>query len=837
MNTGGPVPPVEVDWAVRSKQPGRPMSYALLAGSGDRARAAELIESGVTGTPDGKHHNTVDELPWVSFVADAAEAVAEPRLAVVVYAWSEHRDGTGRPIVPARLAAVRWSAAGGTRPGFQSLWWVYRQLAFSTVDGPPAEVPDNVPALMPVPSMDVDRVAAAICDAEFNWALAVAVALLDGERVVILPPPDWHPSLVQRVDTLDAICALLPYGCRAWISAATWARDRSAHDVRLSFARSAREGQWATTYLGEAPPVQPRHPAAVSYHREMLAVYAEKTVAEIVHHLASASRPIPEDQPDLAVQHLQELRLEEAEYEEIQAGRGDPVRVHRVLVLRGSWAGMLDERRGAFLLFLVRVATSAVSAAAQALGTLRQFWVSLVAADFADVIVRELTEGDLRRAPSVLGAAYAAQPSWRGDVVALVLQQIGGKIDLPLARRTVNFLVALDSLDLTDSRACCAVAGSYPLGVCLLRRLPGEEERGQVLAALAPYTGVEGSWWLGPVRALFVEHRVDLGGVPPKIPRSLLRLLFDLAVQRRQLWPFLTVAGRHVLHHAFGVRDESGGFRHLAQYAEPVVTSRAEYVDGNAMTAAVADLLELGYRGTLSRQCVERPDYLPALAARWHELPVGAQTSLALRVPAAVLGTAVTSPLLTASSFAGLMNLCEALDPDRLRPPAVLDVCRRLAADTTPLPTLVFDARWAEDVERFAPNYVWLLQYIRLCEQGRDRTATAAHIAATYRRFRELRTPVQATLEAIAPWLGLQPIRLYDLIDNLREPDPYAGEIHQAVVIEGLFGAALADAYRQHADRVWQGAELQHQLNHRGAGDDRSRLAQLKDQVRDRLMG
>lgn len=567
---------VRVDWAVESKRPGAPMGYTLLAGSVDRARAERLIEAATTGTPAGENAGRIDALPWMSFTADPAGPT--PLLGVVDRSWSGEHDVTGQPIMPRRLLTVDWSSTTAALPGFAGLLALARSVRWTGVDGPPEGVHGAQPVVGTVPPLSVDRLVMAIDDLGFDWALAAAVALLDGDQVVVVTPGQVF-SLQQRVQVLDAVCALLPYGCRAWISAATWAQHRSAHTVRLSFAERGRPGQWVIDF-DELRPATPRTPEATAYLAEMTLLRSEGfPTARIVEHLAVLHELLGPHEAGRAVEHLRELRLVASTVEDINNGRGDPERVEAVLT-RFGWRSLTPAQRQAVASFLVGTAVRSSGPSAAARLALRRHWAPELVQYLADEITAQRGDADrLRQRMSLLDELGR---TIRDPVLAVLL-------DVALARHAV--------------RQFFNVAWAYVLKVAYQ---PDARGGHRYLKNIAQQVA-EGSTALGP-EATAAAQLLALGAA--KTPRLEIGADWDLA-PLAAAWRALPPEGRATLGRrlpaaVLGKEMTATSFRALAEVSHALdpVDQRGSDASGLWDHAAA----EVGER------LVRHPDLLPTLA-------------------------------------------------------------------------------------------------------------------------------------------------------------------------------------------------------------------------------
>ncbi|WP_143074847.1 hypothetical protein, partial [Streptomyces mangrovisoli] len=342
------------DWAVLGKRPGEVMGYEVLDGSLPRDRAAHYLWGSQTATPEGDRRDGPDALPWRVFLSSAE---GEPAAVAgrVETRWDGVRDGTGQPSLTSCLALLDWAAAVGAR----ATWTTLDRAAAAA----PWPVPGRDPRTAGESGLTLDLLPASVQELAdtvdrlgFDWASGVAALLLDGRQVVItLPAGAEPPDVSRRVLILDAVCALLPYGCRVWLSAATWAGHRAEHRLSLVFAPRARATQLEVALHG-AVPREPAGATARTYLAELRRLRAKTgATAELVAHLLRLAKPLPFSESAVALSRLREIDLMDAVLAEIAEGRGDPARA--VYVLERQSAGQQDAKIRDLLLFLARCAT------------------------------------------------------------------------------------------------------------------------------------------------------------------------------------------------------------------------------------------------------------------------------------------------------------------------------------------------------------------------------------------------------------------------------------------------------------------------------------------------
>ncbi|MFD7616387.1 hypothetical protein [Streptomyces sp. NPDC059802] len=420
------------EWAVLGKHPGRSMGYEVLDGSLPESRAQRYLWSATTGTPDARE--PAGALPWRVFLS-GADGEAGSVCAVVDTSWDGAKDGTGRPSYTWRLLLLEWRAA--SRAG---VTWTALDRAVSRARSGSARF-DAAPAAVRATAAEL---ADAVDRLGFEWAAGMAALLLEGEQLVITAPPGGTlPDLDERVRTLDAVCSLLPYGCRAWLSGATWT-GKVEHDLRLVFAASARSGQQEVP-LGTGRPPTPRSGTADRYRTELLRLRAKRgSTADVVAHLLAATAALPPGDAAEAVRVLQELDMLDSVLNDIRHGRGRVDDVQRLLELH-SVASLDEGQLKTVVVFLADCALRPGAGAAQAL--LTRHWTPRVpdllaahvvarasskqtltqAKEYLTLLLglEEAHPGSFDRLFTALAATPGYDPAWVGSLVYMVEREFG----------------------------------------------------------------------------------------------------------------------------------------------------------------------------------------------------------------------------------------------------------------------------------------------------------------------------------------------------------------------------------------------------------------------------
>lgn len=288
---------VTAGWALSGKRPGSSDDYGVLNSSREpftQAGFGRILRRYGLGTPPA-HRTGEGALPWVtiSWVGEAPDRY----LGMSVEDWTQHRDGSGRPVAFTKYICVPYQEVEAAPVSYTAL---YRELLRLDLpmDGDPGErltlvTPDYAPADL---ARDIERF-------DRRKVMQTAAQLLDG-RVDIVHAGE--ASLLDRLAFLDAVAALLPYGYRADFTAATWATG-TAGKIRLAFTRRARDGAREVSWRGPAEPVR-LTPTAEGYLRLLNDLLVRnRDLAWLVGYLAAGSEPRDFGDPGHALRRLADV--------------------------------------------------------------------------------------------------------------------------------------------------------------------------------------------------------------------------------------------------------------------------------------------------------------------------------------------------------------------------------------------------------------------------------------------------------------------------------------------------------------------------------------------------
>ncbi|MFE1440527.1 hypothetical protein [Streptomyces sp. NPDC058739] len=262
------------DWALWGKVPHTARGYEVVAAHppGRSGEFNAAIQHWYPGTPSAG-----DRLPWITIGCDAGGAGGGT---VGVFLLDRARiTHFAVPYQQVREAGIGWygmARAAGTAA----------EHLDETRTGP-AELTFGEDDLL------VDDVAGHITTGvseTTRWLAAAAAYLLDGP-VAVTGADGYQPFGVLRM--LDSVAALLPFGVRSTLSAATSTSPGAKVPMRLFWGdpRGA-PGVTSLPLSGELPDLGGLSPQARTYHDLLLQNWTQDGGEAVVHHLAEAREPL-----------------------------------------------------------------------------------------------------------------------------------------------------------------------------------------------------------------------------------------------------------------------------------------------------------------------------------------------------------------------------------------------------------------------------------------------------------------------------------------------------------------------------------------------------------------
>jgi hypothetical protein len=292
--------PVTAGWAVWSKQPGTRDDYSVLAFSDEplsKGEFAQLLAYFAPGSPSAEP-DTPASLPWVTL--SRVGVAQELYLGISVQTATTDKDGAGRPISRTVYFCVPYASLAGNPVSYQDLY------AAVADPGLLARAGRNVIPLA-LPPLDPAVIARAVLDdfGDPELVTRTAATLLGGPVTITGPK---FPGLTDRLRFFDAVTALLPYGYRAHLTAATWSSAGAGDRFRLVFANRARDEASRVSW-GTPPPPPAAGPAAayLGYLDRALRGGSDGRLEPLIGYLARASEPCKFEEPGQAVDRIHDF--------------------------------------------------------------------------------------------------------------------------------------------------------------------------------------------------------------------------------------------------------------------------------------------------------------------------------------------------------------------------------------------------------------------------------------------------------------------------------------------------------------------------------------------------
>ena len=324
---------ISADWIERGGRPNQSGYLALHAGCGQLAREIALahIQTYVPGTPkDEQLERDPAALPWVWFSPVNQNAAS---LSVAIMRIGSSTDADNRRQDPTNCFFVNVNDLLSVQTSYLALYRGFGAISLPTIDGGPVTIePAALDTVAIAQRPDLERL------------VAIASVLLT--EPISLTSPEFH-STTQRVTDIDAIVAMLPYGFRADLAAASWMEGNNSN-TRLSFGGVDRTGRLSVNWDQNGTPVAigPAH----AYQSRLLLLFRQLGPEAVLAFLAQDSQPRHFGQPEAAMAYLAPLAEPIEVWHDILLGVADHERVRRI-VRSGPVPERAIEDFALFLLF------------------------------------------------------------------------------------------------------------------------------------------------------------------------------------------------------------------------------------------------------------------------------------------------------------------------------------------------------------------------------------------------------------------------------------------------------------------------------------------------------
>ncbi|MFE9811436.1 hypothetical protein [Streptomyces sp. NPDC005548] len=281
-------PGLTAHWALWGKAPRTNSGYKVLAAYPPE-RSADYNASILHWSPGTPARG--DQLPWITIGPGRAPDGTDT-VGIFVLDSTDGVDRTNRPI-----HRIHHFAVATDRIGELSLGWC--GLARAALDAVPLVPASGVgPVHLPVGEgggllAHVDSGISDRVTAVSHWLAAAAACLLDGP-VVVTGARDYKP--LELLQVLDCVAAMLPFGVRATLSAATGSSSGSQVPMRLYWGVADESpGVTALVWDGGLPDLDRLSPGARAYFDLLIEAWHTHGGETVVAHLARSREPLDLD--------------------------------------------------------------------------------------------------------------------------------------------------------------------------------------------------------------------------------------------------------------------------------------------------------------------------------------------------------------------------------------------------------------------------------------------------------------------------------------------------------------------------------------------------------------
>jgi hypothetical protein len=303
--------PVDVEWALQGKTLGRAGSRVLACSNGELSMEnfTELIGRFSLGTPD--------KLPQVSvsYLTSGTRPGREYYLGMAIHDWAAdvqtdggellERDDDNRPVAVTTYFCVPYQPLADAGVSYQAMYREFRSIRLTTTSGPRLRV--EFPVRTGLPAINA-------------LAMQSAGRLLTGRPVCVLGADS--ATMAERLEFIGAVAALLPYGFRTRLAAASWVRPTHRdHRFRLCFSAAKRDANPPDdlVYWGfpERTALTPDDDYAYAYDR-----WLAETVGKL-ENLARLTKPRSFNREEV-FESLDEIGFPHSEPDKIRSRRPEP---------------------------------------------------------------------------------------------------------------------------------------------------------------------------------------------------------------------------------------------------------------------------------------------------------------------------------------------------------------------------------------------------------------------------------------------------------------------------------------------------------------------------------
>lgn len=363
------------DLAIKTKHAGDTQDYRVLSCTSHgltRERFERIFYDFSVGSMPDERFAPGEQPPWIT-AGPVAEA-GQIYLALVRQEWTDQHDHSGRHIKQSSCLCLPYADLARAQATLTDL----------SAHMPPAcDMDASIRQDRPIDFMATpdrnQRITQVIDDTGYAFMAAVA-ALVMSRPVALLGAHDL--TVEQRLDYLDAILGLLPYGSRAALLLSTWMKANIDHTIRLGFSNAPGRGQ--TPVKWRVIPTIPVDSVAETYYQTLCDLHHNYPTIKIVEWLARQERLLTLQQPEAFLDALVKLNQPYIILRRVKAGRGRSTEVC-ILFTSGAATHLQPDEQTTLLAWLLHKPT------ADNLTVVAAHWCDALTAPLADVTAATLT--------------------------------------------------------------------------------------------------------------------------------------------------------------------------------------------------------------------------------------------------------------------------------------------------------------------------------------------------------------------------------------------------------------------------------------------------------------
>jgi hypothetical protein len=485
----------------------------------------QLLKHFTPGNPTAEQE-APGSLPWVMF---SRFGVGDQLYLGVSVQWpTDDKDGVGRPISRTSYFCLPYADLSRSPVSYQGLYAAVADLAKQDL----SRLAGGEPIQLTISRLNPVVLAQTVRQLNATSVAAIAAKLLGGPVTITGP---GFPDLDTRLGFFDAVAALLPYGYRPYLTAATWSDSGAGDRFRIVFANRARDEAsrvpWRSTplrpagggpehaYLGYLSRVTGSENCDTDRDADHGRRETHDPLATLIGYLANeeARKPRKLEEPDYAVAILRGFFLPAEVSAALDSGsaRNDDI---RRLLATGRIRELPEAKRA-------RALRQLVSAADQNdFGLISQWFDEIAAGNpgelLADVAVAgqaRLRSGSTSLAEAYLG--FASQRDLADNLLAQLVLPVPPGTDPALSleaagRLLAAFVIGVPGGTASYPRTQRALAGNPAAGAALLARMAAETELGtRSLESAADWLTPAVDGVVGPFVALLGDF---IGGGAPE---------------------------------------------------------------------------------------------------------------------------------------------------------------------------------------------------------------------------------------------------------------------------------------------------------------------------------